>query len=186
MPTLTLPRGRTDRSRLNSTCSRSPSPLVRLPGKRAGRADAGERRSKSERRTEPAEIGASRFCANVAPSIAEARIAWQTKRLERTRRAGQAATRRSREGGGVGARMGRQAGSLAQGGKRRPCRHLRQDAAGERGPFRSARWTIKWRRRSWASSSPARQAPFSTRWRRSGRASSHPSSPARAAEEKKS
>jgi flagellar motility protein MotE (MotC chaperone) len=28
-----------------------------------------------------AEIDASRFCANVAPSIAEARIAWQTKRL---------------------------------------------------------------------------------------------------------
>ncbi len=27
------------------------------------------------------EIEASRFCANVAPSIAEARIAWQTKRL---------------------------------------------------------------------------------------------------------
>jgi flagellar motility protein MotE (MotC chaperone) len=28
-----------------------------------------------------ADIEASRFCANVAPSIAEARIAWQTKRL---------------------------------------------------------------------------------------------------------
>jgi len=28
-----------------------------------------------------AEIDAGRFCANVAPSIAEARIAWQTKRL---------------------------------------------------------------------------------------------------------
>jgi flagellar motility protein MotE (MotC chaperone) len=28
-----------------------------------------------------AEIEASRFCANVAPSIAEARIAWETKRL---------------------------------------------------------------------------------------------------------
>jgi flagellar motility protein MotE (MotC chaperone) len=27
------------------------------------------------------DIEASRFCANVAPSIAEARIAWQTKRL---------------------------------------------------------------------------------------------------------
>ena len=28
-----------------------------------------------------AEVEASRFCANVAPSIVEARIAWQTKRL---------------------------------------------------------------------------------------------------------
>ena len=28
-----------------------------------------------------ADIEASRFCANVAPSIAEARIAWETKRL---------------------------------------------------------------------------------------------------------
>ena len=28
-----------------------------------------------------ADIGASRFCANVAPSIAEARIAWETRRL---------------------------------------------------------------------------------------------------------
>jgi flagellar motility protein MotE (MotC chaperone) len=28
-----------------------------------------------------ADIGTSRFCANVAPSIAEARIAWETKRL---------------------------------------------------------------------------------------------------------
>ncbi len=34
--------------------------------------DAGER---------AAETDASRYCANVAPSIAEARIAWQTKRL---------------------------------------------------------------------------------------------------------
>jgi flagellar motility protein MotE (MotC chaperone) len=29
----------------------------------------------------PVEVEASRFCANVAPSIAEARIAWETKRL---------------------------------------------------------------------------------------------------------
>jgi|SRR5271166_1357484 len=29
----------------------------------------------------PAEADAARYCANVAPSIAEARIAWQTKRL---------------------------------------------------------------------------------------------------------
>jgi flagellar motility protein MotE (MotC chaperone) len=29
----------------------------------------------------PADIEASRFCANAAPSIAEARIAWQTKQL---------------------------------------------------------------------------------------------------------
>ncbi len=28
-----------------------------------------------------ADVEASRFCANVAPSIAEARIAWQTRRL---------------------------------------------------------------------------------------------------------
>ncbi len=29
----------------------------------------------------PGDTDASRYCANVAPSIAEARIAWQTKRL---------------------------------------------------------------------------------------------------------
>jgi flagellar motility protein MotE (MotC chaperone) len=29
----------------------------------------------------PIDLEASRFCANVAPSIAEARIAWETKRL---------------------------------------------------------------------------------------------------------
>jgi len=29
----------------------------------------------------PADADAARYCANVAPSIAEARIAWQTKRL---------------------------------------------------------------------------------------------------------
>ncbi len=29
----------------------------------------------------PVEVEASRFCANVAPSISEARIAWETKRL---------------------------------------------------------------------------------------------------------
>ena len=80
----------------------------------------------------PPDVEASRFCANAAPSIAEARIAWETKRLERPRRAGQAAARRSRKGGSVGERLGRQARRRAQVGERRSCRHLRQDAAGGR------------------------------------------------------
>ena len=37
-------------------------------------------RRKSDRRNSPG-TDASRYCANVAPSVAEARIAWQTKRL---------------------------------------------------------------------------------------------------------
>jgi flagellar motility protein MotE (MotC chaperone) len=50
---------------------------LRVPGKRPGWADAGQPKGKAE----AAEIEASRFCGNVAPSVAEARIAWQTKRL---------------------------------------------------------------------------------------------------------
>lgn len=39
-------------------------------------------KEKSKATTDKAlDIEASRFCANIAPSIAEARIAWQTKRL---------------------------------------------------------------------------------------------------------
>ena len=53
---------------------------VRMPGKRPGRADAGEPKGQDQRRR-VAETEASRFCVTVAPSVAEARIAWQTKRL---------------------------------------------------------------------------------------------------------
>ena len=54
---------------------------LRVPGKRAGRADAGEPKGKTELRKERRKSKPSRFCGNVAPSVAEARIAWQTKRL---------------------------------------------------------------------------------------------------------
>ena len=54
--------------------------LVLCPAKaQDGRAPESQKvRANSDK---AAETDASRFCANVAPSIAEARIAWQTKRL---------------------------------------------------------------------------------------------------------
>jgi flagellar motility protein MotE (MotC chaperone) len=82
MPTPTSSRGRTTRSRgrLSLVCALAGAALLscsasaqdgRAPENQKSKANAGR----------PAETEASRFCVNVAPSIAEARIAWQTKRL---------------------------------------------------------------------------------------------------------
>ena len=43
--------------------------------------DAPKPKAAADKPERPADPDASRYCANVAPSIAEARIAWQTKRL---------------------------------------------------------------------------------------------------------
>jgi len=81
MPAASLSQGRTTRSSgafiLLSVAAavRLACPAVaqdgRTPGKEKSKATADK----------AADTEASRFCANVAPSIAEARIAWQTKRL---------------------------------------------------------------------------------------------------------
>ena len=61
----------------------SASPPLCLPVRQSLRT-GGRLKGRSQRQSpdKTAEIEASRFCANVVPSIAEARIAWETKRLD--------------------------------------------------------------------------------------------------------
>src|SRR5271163_3122692 len=82
MPTPTLSRGRTTRTRrrLGLVSALAAVALFACP------ASAQDGRTPDSQKAKPntekaAEIEASRFCGNVAPSVAEARIAWQTKRL---------------------------------------------------------------------------------------------------------
>ena len=63
--------------------------------------------------------------------------------------------------------MGRQARRHAEGGKRRRCRHLRQDAAGGR-RRQIAAMDDEMAAAILSKLKPARRAPFSTRWKRSG------------------
>ena len=81
MPTPTSSRGRTTRTRGRlSLISMLAAALFAFPASaQDGRAPEGQKARVNADRS--AEIEASRFCANVAPSVAEARIAWQTKRL---------------------------------------------------------------------------------------------------------
>jgi flagellar motility protein MotE (MotC chaperone) len=82
MPTPTLSPGRTTRprGRLSLLGALAGAALFSCPaGAQDGRAPESQKSKANADRA--AEIEASRFCANVAPSIAEARIAWQTKRL---------------------------------------------------------------------------------------------------------
>ena len=82
MPTRSLSRGHTTRSARARALSRPRRRFsLRLPGNRPGRADARRAKRPKTNAERVAETEASRFCAAVAPSIAEARIAWQTKRL---------------------------------------------------------------------------------------------------------
>jgi flagellar motility protein MotE (MotC chaperone) len=82
MPTFSVSRDRT--IRLRRALSR-PAAVVAAAliassaGAQDGRAPEGQKSKANADKT--AEIDASRYCANVAPSIGEARIAWQTKRL---------------------------------------------------------------------------------------------------------
>jgi len=82
MPTLSPTQGRMTRSRVRLTLLGvlAASALSAWPaGAQDGRAP--ESQKPKANADKAAEVEASRFCANVAPSIAEARIAWQTKRL---------------------------------------------------------------------------------------------------------
>ena len=82
MPTFSLTQGRTTRSRGQSILlsAFAAAALIGCPASaQDGRAQESQKSKANADRT--ADIEASRFCANVAPSIAEARIAWQTRRL---------------------------------------------------------------------------------------------------------
>ena len=81
MPTSTLSRGWTTRSRrgLSLIAALAAALFAYSASAQDGRAPEGQKSKATADKA--AEIDASRFCANVAPSIAEARIAWQTKRL---------------------------------------------------------------------------------------------------------
>jgi flagellar motility protein MotE (MotC chaperone) len=82
MPTFSLTQGRTTRlrGRLIMLGAFAASALFACPASaQDGRAPEGQKPKANADKA--ADVEASRFCANVAPSIAEARIAWQTKRL---------------------------------------------------------------------------------------------------------
>ena len=82
MPTPTLSQGRAIRlrGRLGLVHALAAGALYACPAiAQDGRPpDSQKARSNAER---TAETDAGRFCSNVAPSVAEARIAWQTRRL---------------------------------------------------------------------------------------------------------
>jgi len=79
MPAASLPQGRTTRSSGAPMLSVAAVLLACPATAQDGRAPESQKPKAAADKT--AAIDASRFCANVAPSIAEARIAWQTKRL---------------------------------------------------------------------------------------------------------
>jgi flagellar motility protein MotE (MotC chaperone) len=82
MPTRTLSPGPTTRSRggLSLLSALAGAALFSCPvSAQDGRAPESQKSKGNADRA--AEVEANRFCANVAPSIAEARIAWQMKRL---------------------------------------------------------------------------------------------------------
>jgi len=84
MPTFSLMPGRTIGSRRRSTLLVVLAALFAWPAyaQDGWTPESGKPKANvSANADKAAEIEASRFCANVAPSIAEARIAWQTKRL---------------------------------------------------------------------------------------------------------
>jgi flagellar motility protein MotE (MotC chaperone) len=82
MPTFSLIQGRTtqSRGRLKLLSAFAAFALFACPASaQDGRTQESQKAKANADRS--AENEANRFCANVAPSIAEARIAWQTKRL---------------------------------------------------------------------------------------------------------
>jgi flagellar motility protein MotE (MotC chaperone) len=79
MPAASLSQGRTTRSFGASILLGVAVLLVRPAVAQDGRAP--EIQKSKATADKGADIEASRFCANVAPSIAEARIAWETRRL---------------------------------------------------------------------------------------------------------
>jgi flagellar motility protein MotE (MotC chaperone) len=79
MPSASLSQGRTTRSFGASILLSVAVLLVSPAGAQDGRAPESQKSKATADKA--ADIEASRFCANVAPSIAEARIAWETRRL---------------------------------------------------------------------------------------------------------
>jgi flagellar motility protein MotE (MotC chaperone) len=80
MPAVCLSQGLTARARSARMLLGAAAVLLSCPAAaQDGRAP--EREKPKASADKAADIEASRFCANVAPSIAEARIVWQTKRL---------------------------------------------------------------------------------------------------------
>jgi flagellar motility protein MotE (MotC chaperone) len=81
MPAASLSQGRTTRSSgAFILLSVAAAVLLACPAVAQDGRTPGKEKSKATA-DKAADTEASRFCANVAPSIAEARIAWQTKRL---------------------------------------------------------------------------------------------------------
>ena len=80
LPAHSLPQGRTARSLRVSIALGFAAALIASPAV-AQNGRAPEKEKPKAATGKAADSEASRFCANVAPSIAEARIAWQTKRL---------------------------------------------------------------------------------------------------------
>ena len=80
MPFASLAQGRTIRSLCAPVLFSVAAALLVSPAV-AQNGRASEREKPKAIAAKTAEIEASRFCANVVPSIAEARIAWETKRL---------------------------------------------------------------------------------------------------------
>ena len=81
MPFASLAQGRTIRSLRAPILLSVAAALLAGPAvAQNGRAPEREKPKATAEKT--AEIEANRFCANVVPSIAEARIAWETKRLD--------------------------------------------------------------------------------------------------------
>jgi flagellar motility protein MotE (MotC chaperone) len=80
MPAASPPQGRTTRS-LGASILLSVATVL-LAGPTVAQDGRTPEREKSKATSDKAaDIEASRFCANAAPSIAEARIVWQTRRL---------------------------------------------------------------------------------------------------------
>ena len=81
MPFASLAQGRTIRSLCAPILLSVAAALLAGPAvAQNGRAPEREKPKATAEKT--AEIEANRFCANVVPSIAEARIAWETNRLD--------------------------------------------------------------------------------------------------------
>ena len=120
-----------------------PQPWRRTGGRREGEAKGN--------RGQNSGLDASRYCANVAPSIAEARIAWQTKRLDELD--AQVKQRLADlESRGVGAGMVAKRDAALKAASEISWRFTPR-CSRRPPPLRSPRWTIKWRRRFWANSS---------------------------------
>jgi flagellar motility protein MotE (MotC chaperone) len=80
MPADSLPQGRTTRF-LGPAILLSAAALLFVGPAIAQDGRAPEREKSKATADKAADVESSRFCANVGPSIAEARIAWETKRL---------------------------------------------------------------------------------------------------------